>query len=88
MTKLKLLGNLFVCCICTKLIAINKKRKYLVFHNISTYLVINLVWNLYELEERLIASWQSFAQIWQIEGYGQLKMHGNTINVPTNVNRT
>jgi len=88
MTKPKLSGNLFVCCICTKLIAINKKPKYLVFHNISINLVINLVSNLYELEERLIASWQSFAQIWRIEGYGQLKMRGSIINVPTNVNRT
>jgi hypothetical protein len=56
MTKLKLLGNLFVCCICTKLIAINKEPKYLVLHNILTNLVINLVSNLYELEERLMVS--------------------------------
>jgi hypothetical protein len=44
--------------------------------------------NLYELKERLIAPWQAFAQIWQVEGYGKLKNHGNIINVPANVNRT
>jgi hypothetical protein len=44
--------------------------------------------NLYELEERLIVPWQAFAQIWQVEGYGQFKIHGNIINVPANVNRT
>ncbi len=45
-----------MCCTCTKLIAIKKEPKYLVFHNISTNLVSTLVSNLYELEERLIAS--------------------------------
>jgi hypothetical protein len=54
MTKPELLGNFFVCCICTKLIVINKEPKYLVFHNISTNLIINSISNIYELEERLI----------------------------------
>jgi hypothetical protein len=54
-TKPKLLGYLFVCCTCTKSIAINKEPKYLVLHNISTNPVINSVSNLHELKERLIA---------------------------------
>ncbi len=54
MTKPELLSNLFVCCTCTKLIAIIKKPKYLVFHNISTNPIINSVSNLDELKERLI----------------------------------
>jgi len=54
-TKPKLLGNLFVCRTCTKSIAINKEPKYLVPHNISTNLIINLMSNLHELKERLIA---------------------------------
>jgi hypothetical protein len=62
-----------VCCICTKLIAINKEPKYLVFHNISSNSIINSISNLCELEERLIAPRQAFAQIWQVEGYGQFK---------------
>ncbi len=87
-TKPKLLGNLFVCCTCTKLLAITRELKYLVPHNISINIIINSVSNLYELEERLITPWETFAQIWQVEGYGQLKIHGNIINVVANFNRT
>jgi hypothetical protein len=43
---------------------------------------------LHELKERLIAPQQAFAQIWQVEGYGQYKIQGSIINVPTNVNMT
>ncbi len=43
--------------------------------------------NLYELKERLIVPRQTFAQIWQVEGYRQFKNLGSLINVPTNVNR-
>jgi hypothetical protein len=87
-TKLELLGNLFVRCTCTKVIVINKEPKYLVPHNISTNPIINSVSNLYEIEERLIAPRQAFAQIWHVEGYGQYKIRGSVCNVPTNVNRT
>jgi hypothetical protein len=45
-TKPELLSNLFVCCTCTKLIAINKEPKYLALHNISTNLVINSMSNI------------------------------------------
>jgi hypothetical protein len=41
----------------------NKEPKYLVPHNILTNPIINLVSNLYELEERLIAPRQAFTQI-------------------------
>jgi hypothetical protein len=44
--------------------------------------------NLHELVERLITPQQAFTQIWQVERYGQFKIHGSIINVPTNVNRT
>ncbi len=44
--------------------------------------------NLYELEEILIAPCQAFAQIWQVEGYKQLKIRGSIINVLANVNKT
>jgi len=60
-TKPELLGNFCVCCICTKLIVINKEPKYLVLHNISTNLIINSMSNIYELEERLIVPRQAFA---------------------------
>jgi hypothetical protein len=50
--------------------------------------IIFLVLDLHELEERLIAPQQAFAQIWQVEGYGQYKIQGSIINVPTNVNIT
>ncbi len=77
-----------MCCICTKLIAINKEPKYLVFHNISSNSIINSISNLCELEERLIAPRQAFAQIWQVEGYGQFKIHGSVINALANINKT
>jgi hypothetical protein len=44
--------------------------------------------NLYELKERLIAPRQTFAQIWQVEGYRQFKIRGSIINVLANVNIT
>jgi len=47
-----------------------------------------LILDLHELEERLIAPQQAFTQIWQVEGYGQYKIRGIIINVPTNVNMT
>jgi hypothetical protein len=50
--------------------------------------IIFLILDLHELEERLIAPQQAFTQIWQVEGYGQYKIRGIIINVPTNVNMT
>jgi hypothetical protein len=50
--------------------------------------IIFLVLDFHELEERLIAPQQAFTQIWQVEGYGQYKIRGSIINVPTNVNIT
>ncbi len=56
-----------MCCICTKLIAIDKEPKYLILHNISINSINNSMSNLCELKERLIAPRQAFAQIWQVE---------------------
>jgi hypothetical protein len=36
----------------------------------------------FELEKRLVVPRQAFAQIYQVQGYGQFKMHGSVINVP------
>jgi hypothetical protein len=70
-TKFELLGELFVCCTCIKLVNVNKELQYLVLHNISMNPIISLVLELHELEERLIVPRQMFAQIWQVEGYDQ-----------------
>ncbi len=36
-----------------------------------------------KIEERLTAPHLAFAQVFQLQGYGQYGMHGNIINVPT-----
>jgi len=40
-----------------------------------------------KLKERFITPKQTFAQIYQVQIYGQFKMHGNVINVPLNLNK-
>lgn len=42
--------------------------------------------NLNKIEYCLIVPWLAFAQNCQLHGYGQYGMHGNIINVPTNLN--
>jgi hypothetical protein len=60
----------------------------LVPNNISMNPIISSILDLHELEERLIVSWQTFAQIWQVQWYGQYKTWSNIINVLANVNKT
>jgi hypothetical protein len=38
------------------------------------------------MEEHLIAPCLAVAQIFQLKGYGEYKMHGSIVNVPTNLN--
>ncbi len=66
--KFELLGELFVCCTCIKLLNINKENKYVVPHNISMNPIIFSILNLHELEKRLISPRQVFTQICQVEG--------------------
>jgi hypothetical protein len=40
-----------------------------------------------KLEKRFISPRFAFAQIYKLQGYGQYKMHGSVINVPTNVDQ-
>jgi hypothetical protein len=87
-TKFELLGELFVCHTCIKLVNVDKEPKYLVLNNISMNPIISSILDLHELEEKLITSRQTFTQIWQVQGYGQYKTRCNIINVPTNVNKT
>jgi hypothetical protein len=46
----------------------------------------NFVSMLNNIEECLITPCLAFAHIFQLEGYGQYKIHGNVVNVPTNLN--
>jgi hypothetical protein len=39
-----------------------------------------------KIEECLIAPCLRFAQIFQLQGYGQYGLHGSIVNVPTNLN--
>ncbi len=39
------------------------------------------------LEERLIAPQMTFAQIYQLNGWGQYGIQGSIVNVPTNVDK-
>jgi hypothetical protein len=41
-----------------------------------------------ELEEGLVSPRLTFAQIWQLQGYGQYNIKGSIINVPSNINFT
>jgi len=41
---------------------------------------------LFELKEIPAILRQTFAHIYQIQGYGQFKMHGSVINVPSKLN--
>jgi len=47
-----------------------------------------LVQKLTQLKKRFISPRLYFAQIYKLQGYGQYKIHGNVINVPTNVDQT
>jgi hypothetical protein len=49
--------------------------------------MISLVTKLTHLEEHFISSQLAFAQIYKLHGYGQYKMKGSVINVPTNINQ-
>jgi len=38
-----------------------------------------------QIEEHIIIPHLAFAWIFQLKGYGQYEMHGNIVNVPTNL---
>jgi hypothetical protein len=66
----------------------NKTPKLLVPTNIILNNDIDFVKNLNELEKRLVSPCLTFAQIWQLQGYGQYNIKGNIINFPSNINST
>ncbi len=47
---------------------------------------MKLLLMLNKIEEHLIAPHLIFTQIFQLQGYEQYGLHGNIVNVPTNVN--
>jgi hypothetical protein len=49
--------------------------------------MISSVTKLTHLEEYLISPQLAFAQIYKLHGYGQYKMKGVVINVPSNINK-
>jgi hypothetical protein len=60
--------------------------KFLGTHNFFKNTHIPFVSILFELKKRLIILRQTFPHIYQVQGYVQLKMHGNVINVRSNLN--
>ncbi len=56
--------------------------------NIKLNDTINFIKKFNELEKRLVSPCLAFAQIWQLQGYGQYSIKGIIINVPINVNFT
>jgi hypothetical protein len=65
-----------------------KAPKFLVPTNIKLNDPIDFVKKLNELKERSISPHLAFAQIWQLQGYGQYNIKGSIINVSINVNFT
>jgi hypothetical protein len=55
-------------------------------HIITTKLDMKFLLMLNKIEEILIAPCLAFAQIFQLQGYGQYGLHGSIVNVPTNLN--
>jgi hypothetical protein len=66
----------------------NKIPKLLVPTNIRLNNDIDYVKKLNELEEQLVSPHLTFAQIWQLQGYGQYNIKGSIINFPSNINST
>jgi len=74
----------------TSLMICSNCKRYLNGKDLPKILVSTIFFNthipfiaiFFELEERLVVPKQVFAQIYQVQGYGQFKMHGSAINVP------
>jgi hypothetical protein len=49
--------------------------------------MISLITKLTHLDERLVSPRLTFARIYKLHGYGQYKMKGIVISVPTNINQ-
>jgi hypothetical protein len=49
---------------------------------------IDFVKKLNELEEQLVSPRLTFAQIWQLQSYGQYNIKRSIINVSSNINST
>jgi hypothetical protein len=64
------------------------KKSHASRNDISRNKIISYVTKLKCLKYCLISPWLYFAQIYEFHGYGQYKMKGVIINVPTNINQT
>jgi hypothetical protein len=65
----------------------SKRPQYQVPYNISRNKMISSITKLTHLEKCLVYPRLAFAQIYKLHGYGQYKMKGIVINVPTNINQ-
>ncbi len=62
----------------------NCLNTHIPFVSIYIYIYIDID---IKLKERFITPKQTFAQIYQVQKYGQFKMHGSVINVPLDLNK-
>jgi hypothetical protein len=86
--QIKFSSTSYTCTSCLHNISENKSLLYQVQNHISKNKIIPLVQKLTQLEECFISPRFVVAQIYKLQRYGEYKMHGVVINVPTNVDQT
>lgn len=84
---MKFIDNVFICNSCQNKINLKQPLNLM----LQDYIVIDksnmeFVVMLNKVERHLIALQLTFAWIFQLHGYGQYGIHGNIVNVPTNLN--
>jgi hypothetical protein len=70
----------YICTSCLHNISENKPPLYQVSNNFFRNKIIPLVQKLTQLKEHIISPHLTFAQIYELQGYGQYKIHANVIN--------
>ncbi len=66
----------------------HKPPLYQVSNKISRNKIIPIIQKLTQLKKRFISPHLALVQIYKLQEHGQYKMHGNVINVSTNVDQT
>jgi hypothetical protein len=69
------------------MIKVYKFPKFYVPKNIIKIIMIESARIINVLKEIFILPRQAFAYIYKLHNYGQYKLHGSVINVPTNIDR-
>jgi hypothetical protein len=78
----------YVCNFCLNFLKKCEIPKFCVPNNICRNSIMKSIQQLTELEERLISLRIAFARIHKLHNFGQFKLYGSIINVPTNIDQT